>query len=66
MAGLTQSELSIESGFSSRACRYWESRGDNPPTSVPSTLQVIEAVLLRYGVEVFTAPTPGCRFISTK
>jgi DNA-binding transcriptional regulator YiaG len=66
MAGLTQSELSTESGFNSRACRYWESRGDNPPTSVPSTLQAIEAVLLRYGIEVFSAPAPGCRIVSIK
>lgn len=66
MAGLTQCELSTESGFNSRACRYWESRGDSPPTSVPLTLQAIEAVLRRYGVELFVSPTPGCRFISTK
>ena len=66
MAGLTQSELSTESGFNSRACRYWESRGDKPPTNVPSTQQAIEAVLRRYGVELIVSPTPGCRFISTK
>jgi len=66
MAGLTQAQLSTEAGFSPRAARYWESRSDKPPTNVPSTLEAIEAVLRRYGVELFVSPTPGCRFISTK
>jgi transcriptional regulator with XRE-family HTH domain len=52
MAGLTQAQLSIEAGFNPRAARYWESRGNKPPTNVPSTLQAIEAVLRRYGVEL--------------
>jgi transcriptional regulator with XRE-family HTH domain len=66
MAGLTQAQLSIEAGFNPRAARYWESRGNKPPTNVPSTLQAIEAVLRRYGVELIASPTPGCRLISTK
>jgi DNA-binding transcriptional regulator YiaG len=66
LAGLTQSELSTEAGFNPRACRYWESRGDYQPTSTPQSLAIIEQVLLRHGVEVFTSPTPGCRLASTK
>ena len=61
LAGLTQSKLSTEAGFNPRACRYWESRGDNLPTSTRHSLDSIERVLLRHGVEVFAAPTPGCR-----
>ena len=59
-------KLSNEAGFNPRACRYWESRGDDLPTSVPQSLARIEQVLLRHGVEVFTAPTPGCRLASSK
>ena len=47
VAGLTQSELSTEAGFNPRACRYWESRGDNPPTSVPQSVERIVQVLLK-------------------
>ena len=66
LAGLTQQELSTEAGFNPRACRYWESRGAELPTSVPQSLASIEQVLHRHGVEVFTSPTPGCRLASTK
>lgn len=66
LAGLTQLRLSTEAGFNPRACRYWEGREDNPPTSVDGTLEAIEAVLLRHGVKVFSNPTPGCRLVSTK
>ena len=66
LAALTQSELSIEAGFNPRACRYWEGREDNPPTTVPESLDAIEDVLMRHGVEVFANPTPGCRLVSTK
>jgi hypothetical protein len=66
LAGLTQARLSTESGFADRACRYWESRGDNPPTSVDGTLEAIETALLRHGVEIFARPSPGCRLVSTK
>lgn len=61
LAGLTQSQLSIAAGFSRRAAKYWESRGNAAPTTVPSTLQAIEAALRRYGVELFADPSPGCR-----
>jgi hypothetical protein len=66
LTGLTQAEFSIETGFKPRACRYWEGRGDNPPTTTPQSLAAIEAVLRRHGVEVFSEPTPGCRLVSTK
>jgi hypothetical protein len=66
LSGLTQAELSIESGFAQRACRYWENRGDNPPTSIQQSLESIEAVLRHHGVEVFSYPTPGCRLLSSK
>jgi DNA-binding XRE family transcriptional regulator len=66
LCGLTQAELSTEAGFASRACRYWENRGDEPPTSVPQSLENIEAALLRHGVEVFSYPMPGCRLASNK
>ena len=66
LAGLTQRELSTESGFSARAAKYWESRGNDPPTATQQSLDSIERVLLRHGVEVFSHPTPGCRLVSTK
>jgi hypothetical protein len=66
LAGLTQARLSTEAGFGSRAAKYWESRCDDPPTSVPQSLEAIEATLLNYGVEVFANPTPGCHLVSTK
>ena len=66
LAGLTQVELSLAAGFKRRACRYWEGRGDHPPTTTPQSLSAIESALLRRGVEVFSQPTPGCRLSSTK
>lgn len=66
LAGLTQSDLSTEAGFNPRAAKYWENCGDNLPTSVPTTLEAIEAVLRRHGVEVFSYPSPGCRLVSSK
>jgi hypothetical protein len=66
LAGLTQARLSMEAGFNPRACRYWEGRKDNPPTSVDGTLEAIETALLRHGVEVFVRPSPGCRLVSAK
>jgi hypothetical protein len=65
LAGLTQSELSTEAGFAARACGYWESRGHNLPTNVPQSLEAIESVLRRYGVELFAYPSRGCRLAST-
>jgi transcriptional regulator with XRE-family HTH domain len=61
LAGLTQAQLAQQAGFHERACRYWEAQGDNPPTSTPSSLAKIEAVLGRNGVVVFRDPTPGIR-----
>jgi transcriptional regulator with XRE-family HTH domain len=66
LAGLTQSQLSTEAGFAPRACRYWEGRGNSPPTDIPQSLDAIERVLRRHGVEVFSDPSPGCRLASTK
>src|SRR5262245_17417518 len=66
MAGLTQAQLSTEAGFCPRAARYWERQGVRPPTSSPSTLEAIELVLRRHGVELFAYPTPGCRLASAK
>ena len=63
LAKLTQAALSIEAGFNPRACRYWESRADNPPSSVDGTLAAIETALLRHGVEIFADPSPGCRLV---
>jgi transcriptional regulator with XRE-family HTH domain len=61
LAGLTQAQFAAKTGFHERACRYWESRGANPPTSVPSTLEKISAALEAQGVVAFCEPTPGVR-----
>ena len=66
LARLTQRQLSTESGFGVRAAKYWESRVDQAPTGVESTLLAIEQTLGRHGVEVFASPFPGCRLISSK
>ena len=66
LTGLTQVQLSKEAGFAPRACRYWEGRGENPPTTSPQSLAAIERVLRHHGVEVFCQPTPGCRLSSMK
>ena len=47
LAGLTQAQLAQQAGFHERACRYWEARGDDPPTTTPSSLAKIEAALGR-------------------
>src|SRR6266566_4292263 len=57
LAGLTQAQLAQQAGFHERACRYWEARGDDPPTTTPSSLAKIEAALGRNGVAVFRDPT---------
>jgi hypothetical protein len=36
LAGLTRAQLAQQAGFHERACRYWEARGDDPPTTTPS------------------------------
>jgi hypothetical protein len=59
LAGLTCAQLCAEAGFGLRAAKYWESRGDNPPTSVPQSVERIVQVLLNHGVEVFCDPSPG-------
>ena len=61
LAGLTQAQFAAKAGFHERACRYWESMGDKPPTSVLSTLARISEVLKAQGVVVFSEPTPGVR-----
>jgi DNA-binding XRE family transcriptional regulator len=61
LAGLTQAQLARQAGFHERACRYWEARGDDPPTTVTQSLARIEAALGRNGVLVFRDPTPGAR-----
>ena len=33
---------SLEAGFNPRACRYWEGRSDELPTSTPQSLDAIE------------------------
>jgi len=63
LAGLTQRQLAIESGFGARAAKYWESRRDELPTCVPDSLAAIEQTLRRHGVEVFASPRPGARLI---
>src|SRR5260370_27709270 len=54
-----------QAGFHERACRYWEARGDDPPTTTPSSLAKIEAALGRKGVAVFRDP-PCVRPASTR
>ena len=63
LAGLTQAELAREAGYHSRAVRYWESKGNKPPTNVASTLDSIEQALNRHGVIAFSTPTPGVRLL---
>jgi transcriptional regulator with XRE-family HTH domain len=63
LAGLTQSQLSRDAGFNSRAAKYWEGNADKPPSSVVTTVNAIEAALARHGVIVFSQPTPGARLI---
>ena len=41
--------------------RYWELKEDKAPTSTPSSLEKIEAVLRDHGVIVFASPTAGVR-----
>ena len=61
LAGLTQRQLAQAVGVHERAARYWELKESRPPTSTPSSLEKIEAVLLAHGVIVFASPTPGAR-----
>jgi transcriptional regulator with XRE-family HTH domain len=61
LAGLTQKRFAQEVGVHERAARYWELKDDKAPTSIPSLLEMMEAVLLRHGVIAFDIPTPGAR-----
>jgi DNA-binding transcriptional regulator YiaG len=61
LAGLSQRELSLACNLNPKACRYWEGKGDKPPTNVAWTLNRIEQTLEKYGVTVFDKPTPGAR-----
>jgi transcriptional regulator with XRE-family HTH domain len=61
LAGLTQRQLAQAVGVHERAARYWELKENKAPTSTPSILEEIEAVLRNHGVIVFASPTPGAR-----
>jgi transcriptional regulator with XRE-family HTH domain len=63
LAGLTQAELARATGCHPRSVRYWESKGNNLPTNVASTLDSIEQALNRHGVIAFSTPTPGVRLL---
>jgi DNA-binding transcriptional regulator YiaG len=66
LAGLTQAQFAAKTGFHERACRYWEAKGEWPPTSVPSTLEKINAALEAVGVVAFREPTPGVRIAARR
>ena len=61
LAGLTQKQLAHAVGVHERAARYWELKGNRPPTSTLSMLEKIEAVLHCHGIIVFAAPSAGVR-----
>jgi transcriptional regulator with XRE-family HTH domain len=61
LARLTQAELARATGYHPRAVRYWEAKGNNPPSNVATTLADIEQALAKNGVIVFSQPTPGVR-----
>jgi DNA-binding XRE family transcriptional regulator len=63
LAGLTQADLARAAGCHPRSVRYWEGKGNNPPTNVVSTLDSIEQALIGYGVILFSTPTPGVRLL---
>ena len=63
LAGLTQAELAREAGYHPRSVRYWEGKGNDLPTNVVTTLDTIEQALTRYGVILFSTPTPGVRLL---
>jgi transcriptional regulator with XRE-family HTH domain len=63
LAGLTQADLARAAGCHPRSVRYWESKGNNPPTNVVSTLDSIEQALIDCGVILFSTPTPGVRLL---
>jgi transcriptional regulator with XRE-family HTH domain len=61
LAGLTQKQLAQAVGVHERAARYWELKETKAPTSTPSSLEKIEAVLRKHGVIAFAMPTAGAR-----
>jgi transcriptional regulator with XRE-family HTH domain len=61
LAGLTQKQFTTAVGVDERAVRYWELKENKLPTSVPDSLEQIEAALRCHGVVVFLEPTPGAR-----
>jgi transcriptional regulator with XRE-family HTH domain len=63
LAGLTQADLARAVRCHPRSVRYWENKGNNPPTNVASTLNEIEQALNQHGVVTFAAPTPGVRLL---
>jgi len=65
LAGLTQRQLAQEVGVHERAARYWELKENKLPTSTPSSLEKIEAVLRNHGVIVFASPAPGARLATS-
>jgi hypothetical protein len=54
-------QLAQAVGVHERAARYWELKEGKAPTSTPSSLEKIEAVLRDHGVIVFATPTAGAR-----
>ena len=54
LAGLTQADLALAAGCHPRSVRYWENKGNKPPTNVASTLDSIEQALNRHGVIPFS------------
>lgn len=65
LAGATQERFAEVCGYHGRSVRYWESK-TGAPTSCAITLQNIEGALARFGVEVFSDPTPGARFVENR
>ena len=65
LAGLTQRQLAKAVGVHERAARYWELKESKVPTSTPSSLEKIEAVLRDHGVIVFASPSPGARLATS-
>jgi transcriptional regulator with XRE-family HTH domain len=54
-AVLTQKQLADAVGVHERAARYRELKGDKAPTSTPSSLSKVEAVLRAHGAIVVAA-----------
>jgi transcriptional regulator with XRE-family HTH domain len=65
LAGLTQKQLAKAAGVHERAARYWELKEYKAPTSMPSSLEKIEAVLRDHGVIVFATRPLVCGLLLT-